>query len=146
MTIESRSSRLLAVVSLLILGFFLAGCGGGERSDLGISNSFSPNAPQPFPANYRVDLIAFLKTYLNDPRGIRDASLAEPSLREVRTRKLFVACLRYNARDPNGVYAGASERAVVFVDGRLDRLIEDGKEFCTAAIYQPFPEMEKLVR
>ena len=139
-----KASRRAGI--LIGLGLLLAGCAGGERNDLAISNTASSSAVQPYPGNYRADLIAFLRTYLNDPRGIRDGSLAEPALREVRGRKLFIACLRYNARQPDGVFPGASERAVVFVDGRLDRLIEDGKEYCAGSSYAPFPEMEKLAR
>ena len=136
-----RQSGLAALTALS-----LAACAGNEANDFTLSNTKSSSAIQPYPANYRSDLPAFLRTYLNDPRGIREASIAEPIQRSIRGRQLYVACLRYNAREPGGDYSGARERAVVFIDGRLDRLIEQGGEYCTGAIYQPYPDLERLQR
>lgn len=124
----------------------LAGCAGGNAPDLDLSSISTSGGVQPFPANYRTELPSFLRTYLNDPRGIREAALAEPAQRSVQGRQLYVACLRYNARGQGGAYTGARERAVVFVGGRLDRLIEDGGPFCSGATYQPYPDIEKLER
>ena len=38
------------------------------------------------------------------------------------------------------------ERAVAYVNGRLDRLVENASEVCAGAVYAPFPEMEKMHR
>lgn len=131
------------VVALVALG--LAGCAGSNSPDLDLSSISTSGGVQPFPANYRAELPSFLRTYLNDPRGIREAALAEPAQRNVQGRQLYVACLRYNAQN-GGTYTGARERAVVFVGGRLDRLIEDGSSFCSGATYVPYPDIEKLQR
>jgi len=136
--------RRSGVAILVALG--LAGCAGESPPDLGISSISTSGTVQPFPANYRTELPSFLRTYLNDPRGIREAALAEPAQRSVQGRQLYVACLRYNARGPGGAYGGTRERAVIFVGGRLDRLVEDGSAFCSGATYQPYPEIEKLER
>ena len=132
--IETMRHRVLAALVVLPL----CGCAGSDESkDFTLSNTKSSSAIQPYPANYRSDLLAFLRTYLNDPRGIRESSIAEPVQRSIRGRQLYVACLRYNAREPGGDYGGVRERAVVFIDGRLDRLIEQGGEYCTGATYPP---------
>lgn len=123
----------------------LAGCGGGAP-DLNISSISSLGGVQPFPANYRTELPSFLRTYMNDPRDIREAGLAEPTQRTVQGRQLYVACLRYNAKGPGGAYTGTKERAVVFVGGRLDRLIEEGGPYCSGATYLAYPDIEKLQR
>ena len=99
-----------------------------------------------YPANYRPELLALLKTYLNDPRGVREAMIAEPVQRKVGGRQRYVACLRFNARESDGGYRGVKERGAMFVDGRLDRLIEKPEDLCAGATYAPFPEMEKLSR
>ena len=131
----------------MLMAVSLAGCAGSdEGKDFTLSNTKSSSVVQPYPANYRSDLPAFMRTYLNDPRGVREASIAEPVQRSIKGRQLYVVCLRYNARSPDGAYPGASERAVVFIDGRLDRLVEAGKEFCTGATYQPYPDLERLQR
>ncbi|ABE62482.1 conserved hypothetical protein [Nitrobacter hamburgensis X14] len=103
-------------------------------------------ADQPFPADYRGQILAFLRTYLNNPVGIRDAAMAEPVQRTVGGRLRYVSCLRYNAREIDGSYRGGAQRAVVYVDARLDRMIEKAGELCAGAVYAPFPELERLTR
>ena len=70
-------------------------------------------------------MLAFMKTYLNNPVGVRDAVMAEPVQRTVGGRLRYVACLRFTARESDGGYREPRERAVLFVDGRLDRIIEN---------------------
>lgn len=130
---------------LLVAALCLASCAsGGDDSISYAVNRGSEN--QPYPANYRADLLAFLKTYLNDPRGVREAGIAEPALRTIRGRQRYVACVRFNTREAGGSYGGVKERAVLYIDGRLDRMIEDPGETCAGASYAAFPEMEKLTR
>jgi len=38
------------------------------------------------------------------------------------------------------------ERAILYVDGRLDRMVENASESCAGAVYAPFPELEKMTR
>ncbi len=103
-------------------------------------------ANQPFPADYRAQLLAFLRTYLNNPAGVRDAAMADPVQRTIGGRLRYVSCLRYNAREIDGSYRGVVQRAVVYVDARLDRMIEKADEVCAGAVYVSFPEFEKLTR
>lgn len=132
-------------MAIVLLPMLLAACAvSDDRSitytdDRGISD-------QPFPTNYRAELLAFLRTYLNNPKGVRDATMAEPQQRVVGGRQRYVSCVRYDARDLDGSYGGGRERAVLYVDGRLDRVIENAGEVCAGAAYAPFPEMEKLTR
>jgi hypothetical protein len=132
--------------AILLAALGVAGCawvnGNSDlsyTSDRGLEN-------QPFPANYRPELLAFLRTYLNDPRGVREAAIAEPAQKKVGGRLRYVVCLRFNARSSGGTYAGAKERAAMYIDGRFDRMIEDAGELCEGAAYASFPEMEKLTR
>ena len=129
--------------ALVLLPLLLAGCAGAESigyaDDRGAVN-------QPYPANYRAEILAFLKTYLNNPVGVRDAELAEPVQRTVGGRLRFVSCLRFNTRESDGSYRGARERPVIYVDGRLDRIAENAADLCGGASYVPFPELEKMAR
>lgn len=132
-------------VAATMLAVLLAACATDNNdsvsytADRGVDN-------QPFPANYRADLLAFLRTYLNDPQGVRAAMIAQPVQRTIGGRLRYVACLRYSAREEGGRYGPVRVRAALFVDGRLDRLIEDGGEICENVTLAPFPEMEKLTR
>ena len=74
-----------------------------------------------------------MKTYLNNPVGVRDAAMAEPVQRTVGGRLRYVSCLRFTTRESDGSYREPRERAVLFVDGRLDRIIENAGEPCAGA-------------
>ena len=50
------------------------------------------------------------------------------------------------ARDSGGNYLEPRERAIQFVDGRLDRIVENASEPCAGAVYAAFPELEKMSR
>ena len=138
-----RSAKIAAMV---LLPMALAACASSDdgkpvtyTDDRGVSN-------QPFPNNFRAEVLAFLKTYLNNPVGVRDAVMAEPVERVVGGRLRYVACLRFSAREPDGGYREPRERAILFVDGRLDRIIENAAEPCAGVAYAPFAELEKLTR
>jgi hypothetical protein len=98
------------------------------------------------PISYRSDTIAFMHTYLNDPTQIRDAAVSEPALKDFDNARRYVVCVRYNARKSNGEYAGAKDSLVLFRDGRLDRIVDNARDACKDAAYQPFPELEQLKR
>ena len=134
----------IAKLAVLLLPIWLAGCASGDNGisftdDRGVAN-------QPYPANYKAELLSFLRTYLNDPRGVRGAEIAELVQRTVGGRLRFVSCLRFNPREADGSYRGIRERGIAYVDGRLDRIIENAGEICAGATYAPFPEMEKMIR
>ena len=133
-------------VAILLLPIALAACAG---SDDARSISYTNDrgvADQPYPNNYRVELQAFMKTYLNNPVGVHDAAMAEPVQRTVGGRLRYVSCLRFTPRESDGSYHDPRERAVLYVDGRLDRVVENATETCAGAVYAPFPELEKLAR
>src|SRR5437016_13601615 len=118
------------IAAILLLPIALAACAGSDEGkpitytdDRGVAN-------QPFPNNYRAEVLAFMKTYLNNPVGVRDAAMAEPVQRVVGGRLRYVSCLRFSARDSDGGYGEPRERAALFVDGRFDRIIENAVEPC----------------
>jgi hypothetical protein len=135
-------------VAILVLPIALAACAGGGEDSRPISfmGSGSSSAIQPFPNNYRAELLAFMKTYLNNPVGVHEAVMAEPVQRDVNGKMRFVSCLRFSPRESDGSYREAQERAILYVNGRLDRIIEKPAEICAGAVYAPFPELEKLTR
>jgi hypothetical protein len=146
---QQRRSRLgisAKGIVVLMLPILLSACssGGEERSFTVFDNK--PDTPQSFPGNYKPELLAFMRTYLNNPVGVRDAQMAEPLMRDVNGKMRYVSCLRYSARETDGSYREPRERAVLFVNGRLDRMIEKSGELCTGAALTPFPELEKMAR
>ena len=142
--ISAKSAVILLGAGLVGIG--LAGCAGSDDSRNISYTDDRSGANQPYPNDYRPQLLAFLKTYLNNPVGIRDAVLAEPVQRTVGGRLRYITCLRFSTRDSDGSYHDARERAVVYVDGRLDHVVEKSGEVCAGAAYAAFPELEKLTR
>jgi hypothetical protein len=140
------AAKTARIAAILLLPIALTACAGSDEAksitytdDRGVSN-------QPFPNNYKNEILAFMKTYLNNPVGVRDAAMAEPVQRIVGGRLRYVSCLRFSARDSDGNYREPRERGVLYVDGRLDRILENAGDPCAGAVYAPFPDLEKLVR
>jgi hypothetical protein len=143
---ESRLGISVKLAAMLAMSVVLAACASGDESksisftdDRGVSN-------QPYPNNYRGEILAFMRTYLNNPVGVHDAYLGEPVQRTIGGRLRYVACLRFAPRNSDGSYGQPRERAIVFVDGRLDRIIENAGEPCAGATYAAFPDLEKMTR
>jgi hypothetical protein len=133
-------------VAILMLPIALAACAGSDESRPISFMGSGGGGNQPFPSNYRSEELAFMRTYLNNPVGVRDAAMAEPTLHDVNGRSRYVGCLRYTARDADGSYREPRDRAILFVNGRLDRVVENAAELCAGAAFAPFPELEKMTR
>jgi hypothetical protein len=142
-----RQLRISArYAAILLLPLWLAACGGGGSVG-GISfTDDQGTAEQPYPTDYKTNLLAFMRTYLNNPVGVRDASMALPVQRTVGGRLRYVSCVRYTAKDMDGKYLAPQERAVSYVDARLDRVVEDTASACAGASYVPFPELQAMAR
>ena len=143
---ELRLRKSAKIAAILLLPIVLAACAGSDdgksityTDDRGVSN-------QPYPNNYRAEVLAFMKTYLNNPVGVHDAAMAEPVQRVIGGRLRYITCLRYSPRESDGNYREPRERAILFVDGRLDRVAENASEPCAGAVYAPFPDLEKMTR
>jgi hypothetical protein len=133
-------------MAILLLPIALSACAGSDDNRSTSYTGDRSGTHQPYPGNYRAELLAYMKTYLNNPVGVRDAVLAEPVQRTVGGRQRYIACLRFTPRESDGSYGELRERAILYVDGRLDRMIENASEPCAGATYAPFPELEKLTR
>jgi hypothetical protein len=143
---ELRLGTSARFAAILLLTMALAACAG---SDEGRGISYTDDrgvANQPFPNNYKSEILSFMKTYLNNPVGVRDAAMAEPVQRVVGGRLRYISCLRFTARDAEGTYREPRERAILYVDGRLDRIVDNASEPCAGAAYAPFPDLEKMTR
>ena len=135
---------LARYLGVLLLPALLAAC---QTDDAASPMSFNgSDANQPYPSNYRSETLAFLHTYLNNPVGVRDAVIAEPVQRTVGGRPRYVSCLKFAEHLPDGTYREVRERAILFVNGRLDRLIPNPGDECAGAVYAAFPELEKMQR
>lgn len=122
---------------IIVAALWLGAC-AAHRSDIAEINVY--------PSTYKSDILGGVHAYLNDPTGVRDASIAEPALKTVVNEPRYVVCLRFNAKQNGNTYAGVKDFAAVFLAGHFDRFAEKPQELCAGATYQPFPELEKLPR
>ncbi len=141
----------------LLIGIGAAGCASGYEIEQQRKTLEAQNIP---PVNYKPDLLAFLRTYLNSPDNVREAAMSEPQKLSVLDTERYAACLRYNAKNNAGRYTGLRDHLAVFISGKFDRLIELGRadreggserlkplrDYCATAAYKPFPELEQLRR
>lgn len=145
------------LAAALISALVLSSCGGGR----GFGGRGGENLNTP-PVDYKTDILAIARTYLNYPRKIRDAGITEPFLKEVgRGPERYIVCVRADAMNSDGKFTGNRARVAIFRRGKLDQFIEatpepntrsageiftapEAADPCAGAVYQPFPELEKL--
>jgi len=141
---ELSAPRLFLRFTALACSLALTGCNSewiGAR-DRAITANTTPPGP-----SYKAEVVAFMRTYLNDPTGVKDAFISEPALRSLESVDRYSLCLRYTARKgPGQPYAASKDSLVLFREGRLDRIIDAAREACKDAAYQPFRELEQLKR
>lgn len=135
--------RAMAAIGLCAL--VVGGCAFSSSDEEKALSAQVAASDQVFPVNYRTELLAFLRTYLNEPRGLQHAGIAAPVQRPLGGRTRYVVCVRYSEHESGG-YKPARVRAVLYAGGRLDRLVEEGGELCNNVALSPFPELEKLTR
>ena len=147
--------RRVALFPALAAAAVLGGC----ASDLGPSPAELRQrweAQNVVPTAYKADLIAFLRTYLNDPTRVRGATVSQPQRKTIGPGERYVVCVRFT----EGRNAGQWEGAATFVSGKLDRYFDvtkgkldrsldlplEARELCKDAVLAPFPELERLAR
>jgi hypothetical protein len=143
------SMRRYAVCLWLVALLALTGCITDNNLEPSQSDMKAQwDARNVFPRDYKSDLLAFLRTYLNDPGHIRSAELEQPRLKTFGPGERYISCVSYNARI-DGKYAGPHVGAAVYVGGKLDHFLDgpkQTKDVCKDAAYAAFPELERLTR
>lgn len=134
-----------AVLTALMLG----GCASDNLEPSAAELKARWDAQNVFPANYKADLLAYLRTYLNDPTHVRTAAVTAPFLKSAGPGDRYIVCVRYNARNTDGKYMGSKDGAAIYVSAKLDQFTDtprEVRELCKDAAFAPFPELEKLTR
>jgi hypothetical protein len=127
-----------------LLGVVLAACASGERDYSGPETKGGVGV-NIYPDNHRAEILAYQRSYLNDPTGIRGAAITQPALKNVGVGERYVVCVRFDAKASGGGYTGERDYLAIFLAGKLDQMGVT-RDQCQAAPYQPFPELERLKR
>lgn len=141
--------RSIVLTAVTGLGLALAGC----TTDVGPSDAELKarwEAQNVFPNTYKNDLLAFLRTYLNDPEHVRAAQASQPLLKTVGQGERYVVCVRFRERKNGGAYGPPKDGAATYVSAKLDRFFDappaEVKAICKDVPLEPFPELEQLKR
>jgi hypothetical protein len=146
------SFRKVSVLAAPAVALLLASCGTAGQA--------GSARPETAPADYREQVLAVARSYVNNPHRIRDAGITAPMLKSVGRGERYIVCVRFNAMDMDGKYTGAKARVARFRHGKLEQFSEDVVEpdapktgtlfqqppesLCKGVTYLPFPELEKL--
>jgi hypothetical protein len=108
----------------------LAGCSGFSKNQ--------PAEPDPnlLPANYRSNLVAFLRQSLTNRSDFRGAMISEPALKPVGSSQHYVVCVQFNPQ------SSIKTKAAVYLSGQMTQFIDAAPEQCADAAYQPFKELD----
>lgn len=101
------------------------------------------------PSNARAAALGYARQSFFDPYSVRDASISEPFVIPYGfggQSQAWVVCVRANAKNRMGAYAGMQESLIVFEGDVVDtsRSGRDAASACRSAQYGPFPELEAL--
>lgn len=109
--------------ALIIIALCTFGCAAG---DIGV----------PVPSTYKDLVSSALRSSLKDPYTVRDAQISAPSSLVGGAQGV---CVKFNAKNSYGAYAGIETDAFVFHDGKAIPVLAVG---CADLSYSPFPELE----
>jgi hypothetical protein len=131
-----------------LLAVVLGGCSGSSLEGFAFGKqpqTTSASDPNIYPSHYREQIAEFMRTYLNNPTKVKDASITEPVLRQVAGTPHYVSCVRYNPRDINNRYEGPQTRQATFLGGNLIQFLTPEGDACNGLAYQRFPAIESMV-
>jgi hypothetical protein len=136
-----------AAVAVSVSSLLLGGCSGTslEGFAFGKANEPPKDDGNQFPAYYKQEVAAFMQTYLENPRRVRDAYIGAPVQRPVAGAPRYVTCVRYNPRNPDNKYEGNQERFVIFYAGKVTQVLDSNPQVCPGLAYQRYPEIESMV-
>jgi hypothetical protein len=140
-----RGLRWAVVLGAVISALGLGACSGSSIPDLSSAYKEKATGQNIFPADYKQELAAFLRTYIDNPRQVRDASIGTPVLRPVGGQPRYVTCVRYNPRNFENKYEGSREKLAIFIDGKMNQFVDSDPQICPSLAYQRYPEIENMV-
>jgi|SRR4051794_28769644 hypothetical protein len=114
----------------------LAACSGNKTG-----TAVDPNLA---PTDYEREVLNTLRSSLDNPVNVREASISAPALRAVGQEQRYSVCVRYNARDAANQYVGVKEQIGWFYAGHLNQLVDPIPGQCAGAAYRPWPALEQL--
>jgi hypothetical protein len=127
---KNARSKTLSVCLLAMLLTGLADC-SAVLEFLHLSEKRDPNA---YPANYRADLLEYLRRNPTAIASARDAYISAPSMKQFGSESRYFVCVKANDE------GSQLEKIAVFLSRQIVQFVDAGEQ-CGTAFYQPFPEL-----
>ncbi|MGA2895093.1 MAG: hypothetical protein ABSE22_19680 [Xanthobacteraceae bacterium] len=119
--------------ALAALAITAAGC-----SDFGGSKTKTPAAPvdaNAFPADYRAQLVAFLRQSLTTRPDFRGALISQPVLKPIGDSQHYMVCMQFGSRGQ------PATKVAIYLYGQMTQFVDAAQGQCSDAAYQPFTEL-----
>ena len=126
--------RAGVAAALAVLAITAVGC-----SNFGGSTSKTPAAaadPNTFPADYRAQLVAFLRQSLTSRPDFRGAQIAQPALKPIGESQRYTVCVQFNG------HTQLNTKVAIYLYGQMTQFVDAAQGQCADAAYQPFKELE----
>ena len=125
---KNARSKTICLLAVLLIG--LANC-SAVLEFLHLSEKRDPNA---YPANYRADLLEYLRRNPTAIASARDAYISAPSMKLFGSESRYFVCVKANDE------GSQLEKIAVFLSRQIVQFVDAGEQ-CGTAFYQPFPEL-----
>jgi hypothetical protein len=132
--VRAASINLRAGPTAALLAAVVAGCSGfgAAKTD----QRAAAGDPNTYPADYRTQILAFLRQSLTDRADYRGALISQPALKPIGDSQRYMVCLQFNGHNQ------IKNKVAVYLAGQMSQFIDSKPEQCADAAYQPFKELE----
>lgn len=89
-----------------------------------------------FPADYRTQLVAFLRQSLTGRADFHGALISQPVLKPIGDSQHYTVCLQFNG------HAMLNTKIAIYLYGQMTQFVDATPPQCADAAYQPFKELE----
>lgn len=122
-----------ASLVLLLAAVAAAGCSTTKPKPAPLAD------PNTVPTDYRGQIATFLSTVLVDRADFTNAQIGAPMLEQAGAGQHYVVCVLFNGRNEH------REKAVLYLAGNINQVVDAQPGQCASAVYAPFPELAALL-
>lgn len=131
MAVGRAKVRVPAALALTLVAITAAACSSFSKPKQ--DPVVDPNA---YPADYRAQIVEFLRQSLTDRADFRGAQISPPVLKPIGDSERYMVCVQFNGRSQ------VKTKVAVYLQAKMTQFIDAASGQCADAAYQPFRELE----
>jgi hypothetical protein len=94
--------------------------------------------PNAYPADYRGQIVGFLRQSLVERADFRGALISPPVLRPIGDSQRYMVCVQFNG------HSQAKTKVAIYFQGKMAQFLDTTGQ-CAGAAYEPFKELEGAI-